>query len=238
MCDVGSPLKAADASFERLMSFWQEYRIKSCIPRALWRGNMFETTSRLGDLFGPDPPPGLVYVPDFITVEAEQGLVACLDAGDWSEELKRRVQHFGYRYDYRARRVTQDSDLGPLPNWLLPWAHRLNSVGLFEREPDQVIANEYQPGQGISAHVDCEPCFGPVIASLSLLSTCEMVFRNLDDNRKVSLILAPRSLVILSDAARYRWTHEIPARRSDFIGGFRHPRGRRVSLTFRTVLGG
>lgn len=199
---------------------------------------MFENTSRLGDLFEPDPPPGLVYLPDFITVEAEQGLVACLDVGDWSEELKRRVQHFGYRYDYRARRVTQDSALGPLPNWLLPLAHRLNSVGLFEREPDQVIANEYWPGQGISAHVDCEPCFGPVIASLSLLSACEMRFRHVSNALRSSVILEPRSLLVLAGEARTQWSHEIPARQFDSIAGVRYRRARRVSLTFRTVIGG
>jgi alkylated DNA repair dioxygenase AlkB len=42
-------------------------------------------------------------------------------------------------------------------------------------------------------------------------------------------------LLILSGEARYDWTHEIPARKSDVINGARQPRTRRVSLTFRTV---
>jgi len=41
-----------------------------------------------------------------------------LDAGEWSNTLKRRVQHFGYLYDYRARAVTVDAYLGKLPPWL------------------------------------------------------------------------------------------------------------------------
>lgn len=199
---------------------------------------MSEANARPLDMFGVSLPPGVLYLRAFITAEEEQKLIADLDIGAWSEEIKRRVRHFGYRYDYRSRRITADSALGPLPDWLMPFACHLSSVGYFDHPPDQVIANEYRPGQGIRAHVDCEPCFGPVIASLSLLSTCEMVFRNLDDGRQVSLVLEPRSLVVLSGAARYRWTHEIPARRSDLIGGARHPRGRRVSLTFRTVIGG
>lgn len=42
-------------------------------------------------------------------------------------------------------------------------------------------------------------------------------------------------LLILSGPARYDWTHEIPARKSDVINGARQPRRRRVSLTFRAV---
>jgi hypothetical protein len=40
-------------------------------------------------------------------------------------------------------------------------------------------------------------------------------------------------LLVLAGDARYRWRHAIPARRSDPDRG---PRGRRLSLTFRTVV--
>ncbi len=181
-------------------------------------------------------PPDITYLPDFISSAEEAELVHHLDAGNWSRELKRQVQHFGYRYDYKARRVTPGSYLGPLPGWIGPLAQKLTGGGHFADTPDQVIANEYMPGQGISAHVDCEPCFGPVVASLSLLSPCEMVFRKLGSERKKGVILEPRSLVILSGEGRYGWTHEIPARKSDVIDGVRHLRSRRVSLTFRTTI--
>ncbi|MEO1200242.1 MAG: alpha-ketoglutarate-dependent dioxygenase AlkB [Pseudomonadota bacterium] len=183
-------------------------------------------------------PPGITYLPDFISSAEETELARYLDAGDWSSELKRRVQHFGYRYDYKARRVTPESHLGPLPGWIAPLALKLANDGHFADTPDQVIANEYLPEQGISKHVDCEPCFGPVIASLSLLSPCEMVFRTLDGSAKAGIVLEPRSLVILSGEGRYAWTHEIPARQSDLIDGLRQPRSRRISLTFRTTIVG
>lgn len=182
-----------------------------------------------------EPPPGLTLIADFISADDERALVAQVDAGAWSQELRRRVRHFGYRYDYRARRLTAYSRLGPLPDWLAPLAHRLAAAAPFERVPDQVIANEYVPGQGISAHIDCAPCFGPVIASLSLLSPCEMIFRKPGTTTTFSLVLTPRSLLILTDAARSQWTHEIPARKSDVVEGVKCVRGRRVSLTFRTV---
>ena len=56
---------------------------------------------------------------------------------------------------------------------------RLKDAGWFERMPDQVIVNEYEPGQGIAAHVDCVPSgFSGTIASLSLLSSCTMHFQD------------------------------------------------------------
>jgi alkylated DNA repair dioxygenase AlkB len=190
-------------------------------------------------LFDParsELPSGIIYLPNFITKEVESLLDAQLDLAIWSNNLKRRVQHFGYRYDYNARRVTADSYLSPLSQWLQTAAHSLSAAGYISKTPDQVIANEYLPGQGISAHIDCEPCFGPVVASLSLLSHCEMVFRSIDGSAKVCIILEPRSLIVLAGDGRYRWTHEIPARKTDIINGLRQPRDRRISLTFREML--
>lgn len=162
--------------------------------------------------------------------------MAMLDAGEWNTELKRRVQHFGYRYDYKARAVTADAYLGKLPAWLEIFAERLVETGYCRSLPDQVIANEYLPGQGISAHVDCVPCFDDTIVSISLLSACEMVFRELRGPDIGSVVLQPCSVVLLGDAGRYDWTHEIPLRKSDVVNGVRTARRRRVSLTFRKVI--
>jgi len=102
-----------------------------------------------------DLPPGAFYLPSFIYPEEEAGFVSHLDAGEWNAELRRRVQHFGCRYDYRARTVTSDAYPGPLPVWLQGVSERLVAVRLFDRAPDQVTANEYLPGQGISADRHC-----------------------------------------------------------------------------------
>lgn len=182
-----------------------------------------------------DLPPGAICLPSFISSEEEAVLVSHLDAGAWNTDLKRRVQHFGYRYDYKARAVTSDAYLGPLPEWLRDLADRLATAGRFDSPPDQVIANEYLPGQGISAHIDCAPCFNDTIVSVSLLSQCEMVFREKRSGAKLSAILEPCSAVVLKGTARYEWTHEIPARKSDRIDGIRIDRSRRISLTFRKI---
>jgi alkylated DNA repair dioxygenase AlkB len=180
-------------------------------------------------------PPGALYVAEFIDLPMQDALIAAVDERPWIEDLKRRVQHYGYRYDYRARTVTSDAYLGPLPDWATDLADMLHGKSWFEKSPDQLIVNEYLPGQGISAHVDCVPCFGDVIVSISLLSTCEMVFkeRGTDDRREA--VLEPRSALLLSGPARFDWTHEIPARKSDTVNGQQLTRSRRLSLTFRTV---
>eukprot|EP00899_Mesostigma_viride_P012474 jgi/Mesvir1/21227/Mv06663-RA.1 len=51
-----------------------------------------------------------------------------------------------------------------------------------------------------------------------------------------ALLLPPRSLLVLSGEARYRWQHYIPHRKADTINGVVVPRSpRRVSLTFRSI---
>lgn len=179
---------------------------------------------------------GLSYVRGFLSATDGDVICRALDCRDWDTTLKRRVQHFGYRYDYRARTVPEDARLGPLPEWLGDLARRLVEDGHFGALPNQVIANEYLPGQGISAHIDCESCFGDTIALLSLLSACEMVFRHAVTGERRSVVLEPGSLRVLKGEARYGWTHQIPARASDLVDGIKRMRGRRVSLTFRTVL--
>ena len=181
-------------------------------------------------------PPGACLIAAFISPAEESEFVERLDGEVWSGELKRRVQHFGYRYDYRARAVTRDAYLGPLPAWLQDLGKRLVDAGHVADLPDQVIANEYLPGQGISAHIDCEPCFDDTIVSLSLLSHCTMVFREIHDGSTLSAVLQPRSAIVLKDVSRYHWTHEIPARKSDVIDGRKVGRSRRISLTFRKTI--
>jgi alkylated DNA repair dioxygenase AlkB len=108
-------------------------------------------------------PSGVTYFENFLSTKEEEDVTIRLDAGEWSNVLKRRVQHFGYRYDYKAPTVTSDAYLGKLPDWLAVFAERLVAGGFCQTLPDQVIANEYLPGQGISAHVDCVPCFDDTI---------------------------------------------------------------------------
>ena len=174
----------------------------------------------------------LVYWQDFLSPVEQTKLLHEIDARPWLNDLRRRVQHYGYRYDYKARRVNPDMFIGPLPSFLAELATRLFTTGLVTKIPDQAIINEYEPGQGITPHIDCEPCFGDFIATISLSSVYAMEFddaQNVEESKSIKLGLG--SCLVLSKDARYRWRHGIKARKTD--DGT--PRGRRVSVTFRTV---
>ena len=103
-------------------------------------------------------------------------------------------------------------------------------------EPDQLIVNEYLPGQGISKHVDCVACFGSVVAGVSLGWPVPMKFTDTRSQQTVEIDLPKGSLLVLAGESRFHWRHEIAARSSDLLHGQRVARQRRVSLTFRTVL--
>jgi alkylated DNA repair dioxygenase AlkB len=178
---------------------------------------------------------GLLYIPDFVSADEEISLLQIIDARPWRTDLNRRTQHYGYIYDYKARRVDPTMYLGALPDWLISIAEQLVEDGLMPIVADQAIINEYEPGQGIADHIDCTPCFGDVIASLSLGSAAIMDYKC--DGQKAEIWLDRRSIVTMRGVARYEWTHGIAKRKSDFYAGQTISRQRRVSVTFRkTVL--
>jgi alkylated DNA repair dioxygenase AlkB len=191
------------------------------------------------DLFLPPAVPkiaGLSYKPNFLNETEQADLLNWIDAQPWRTDLKRRVQHYGYKYDYKARGLDAKNYLGPLPQPLQQLAQKLQAQGYFANVPDQCIVNEYETGQGIASHVDCVPCFADTIVSVSLQSGCEMVFGNVTTNQIAKLYLEPCSLLALTAEARYGWQHGIAARKSDMVDGVKLPRQRRVSLTFRCVV--
>ena len=182
---------------------------------------------------------GLYYYNGFLDDRTQDALIGYIDAMPWRTDLERRVQHYGWRYDYRTRTVTPDMDLGPLPDWVEEVATRLyTETRLFDRVPDQAIVNEYQPGQGIALHADRQ-CFGDTVATLSLGDDWEMRLRPVgararDDRR---IMLTRGSLLLLTADSRSRWMHGIDKRRTERSAIGQRDRRRRVSLTFRTMLG-
>lgn len=200
---------------------------------------------------GPDDLhriPGLTLIREFVTEAEEDAIITEIDRAAWSDELQRRVQHYGWRYDYKSRQIDPSMRIGPLPAWAGNVAKKLVDAGYFrEGPPDQVIVNEYRGNQGISPHVDSPSSFTGVVAMVSLLESWEMVFQKRGPKTKDSQVkvkLEQRSATILEGDARYRWTHEIRKRNNEPGGikpGNKHPnripRVRRVSLTFRKIKG-
>ncbi len=137
---------------------------------------------------------GLTYIPDFITVQQHNELVESIDQNSWSSQIKRRVQQYGYEYNYKSKAV---NFLGELPNWSLSLLEKLQESNLIAQKPNQLIVNEYQPGQGILGHIDSILNFGEPVISISLCSPCTMIFSRVDSEERVPILLEPGSLLIL-----------------------------------------
>ncbi len=180
--------------------------------------------------------PGLHYFRAFLDDQQQGSAIRQIDESAWLTDLERRVQHYGWRYDYRARTIDRGMRIGPLPDWLAEIAALLHEhTGKFDSVPNQAIVNEYEPGQGIAMHVD-RHCFGRTVATVSLGDDWMMDFRAAGGNEKAQLLLERGSALVLTEKARYGWLHGIAKRKSESIGSIRRrPRERRLSLTFRTV---
>lgn len=174
---------------------------------------------------------GLQYLPEYLDRETHDRLLTAVDLQPWQTSNKHGVQVYGYHYDHGRRAAYR---IGELPAWAAELAVRLWRDGLLPSVPNQLVANDYRPGEGIFAHVD-QAVFGDTIVSVSLGSTCVMQFSNSEAERTEELLLEPQSALILSGDARWAWKHEIPARTVDRWQDHDRPRSRRVSLTFRVI---
>lgn len=180
----------------------------------------------------PALPPGLRIINGFITLEEEAALIQAVDSATWNTTLARRTQHYGYTYHYKQRGLMVADQI---PIWCeMLWPKMRHAELLPQGKiPDQMIVNEYLPGQGITSHIDSF-VFGEPIMSLSLGSPCIMEFARAG-HANVEVVLQRCSLAIMTGEARSKWTHKIAARKSDMINGKKVARTRRVSLTFRFI---
>jgi len=108
-------------------------------------------------------------------------------------------------------------------------------IGILPKnyEFNQIIVNNYESGQGISAHTDVKE-YGEIIGCYTIGSGGTMRFTRKDGNL-YDLYVHPNSLYIMSGESRYEWKHEMASKKSDVVDGVKIPRGRRVSITFRCV---
>ncbi|KAI8989883.1 hypothetical protein BD414DRAFT_485422 [Trametes punicea] len=117
----------------------------------------------------------------------------------------------------------------------------------------QAILNLYWPGEGISPHVDLLDRYGDGIIGVSLGSGCAMQFARSSEDSDASaeakgecaLYLPKGSVLVITEEARYRWTHGIEKRFDDLVEDFpgsaqnvRLERDVRLSITFRWLLPG
>ncbi|EJD01694.1 uncharacterized protein FOMMEDRAFT_90383 [Fomitiporia mediterranea MF3/22] len=97
----------------------------------------------------------------------------------------------------------------------------------------QVILNHYRPGEGITPHVDLLKRYGDgIIEPFEIPPESHAVY------------LPERSVIVLTEEARYTWTHGISKRVEDEVESLDGclseslPRGERLSITYRWLLPG
>jgi alkylated DNA repair dioxygenase AlkB len=137
---------------------------------------------------------------------------------------KRRVAQFGWRYAFESYRLTAGP---PVPDEFTALRQRAGLLADVEpAEFSEVLVTEYPPGAGIGWHRDA-PHFG-IVAGVSLGASCRMRFRQGKTGswRTVAVELPPRSIYLLTGAARQQWQHMIPSVRDT-----------RWSVTLRTLRG-
>jgi alkylated DNA repair dioxygenase AlkB len=176
---------------------------------------------------------GLYIIPNYLSSEETSNLLRKIDDQTWNSESARRVQQYGYKYISQNEKV-EIKDAPAPPEFLKKLQENLLAQKIFPEMPDQIIINEYEPGQGILPHIDNPEYFGPVVASLSLGSEVPMDFSK--NGRTVTVAFPVGSLIILTGPARNEWSHSIPSRktdpRTDGKKG-RTTRQRHVTVTFR-----
>lgn len=160
--------------------------------------------------------------------------------------------------------MDHDAQVLPFPHELDFLIDRLKENGIVKNRIDQMIVNEYTDAEGIRPHIDSTVDWGDTVVSLSLGSSCKMQLTPDDSNsifkskenevkdgsyngvpefnwsnekKELDLFLDRRSLMVMKGEARYHWKHGIRGEWEDEFGGRKIPRGRRVSLTFRTYIG-
>jgi alkylated DNA repair dioxygenase AlkB len=189
------------------------------------------TTSE--DLFGASPawPAGLRYLPEFVSIEQEQQLLAAIsrvpmqEAQYYEYTAKRRIASYGSSYDFEARQLR---DAAPLPDFLISLRRRLaDLVSLPEDSFAQALITEYRPGTPLGWHRDA-PNY-ELVTGVSLGGRCRIRFRPYPprrgrDPKTFALELEPRSVYVMRDEVRWNWQHSIPAAPEQ-----------RWSITFRTL---
>lgn len=192
--------------------------------------------------------PGMTYYDEVIDQKQENSLLKFLYGDPFSGAKAwhngpsgaggRRVKQFGFAYDYESLTI---KNAPPIPDELKSLIADLQKKKLLNEHVNQIIVNEYTPGQGITPHVDHVKWFGDEVASLTLQSGCKMILTNPSGSVNKSFYLERRSLIRLTGQARWNFRHSIANTKTDPIKNPQtqtitlKPRGTRVSITFRQV---
>lgn len=222
------PQKTTEELIEKPIEQTEEEELKNEIQNIIKNENLTVTSTNEEE---KKKLIGLITIPNIITEELEKNILKEIYSKEWRSDLKRRVQHYYHVYDYTSKNaLVKTDDPGPFVKELEDIVSKF-----FDCKINQIIVNEYEPGQGISAHIDKPNVFGPVVVTVTLQSDSSMVFSK-SGEKDLIVPLIRREAVVLTNDSRYKWTHEIKKNKTDIINGKRKTRGTRVSVTFRCIV--
>lgn len=156
-----------------------------------------------------------------------------IDIQVWTVDYQRRLQYYGFRNELEKPYdlVTYPIDIPPEINQL---SREIVEQQILIYQPDQVIINEYLPGEGIKSHKD-RAYYENQICGVNLGSGCVMKFTNSSSFEVIDVEIPRLSLYVMQNDARKKWSHAIPPRKKDIVNGDIIHRERRVSITYRKV---
>ncbi|KAM4608538.1 alpha-ketoglutarate-dependent dioxygenase alkB homolog 6 [Polymixia lowei] len=204
-----------------------------------------------------DASPTAYYIPDFISEDEEVYLLEQVYKSPrtkWTQLSGRRLQNWGGSPHPKGMLAEK------IPAWLQKYCEKISSLGAFSgKTANHVLVNEYKPGEGIMPHED-GPLYHPTVTTISLgshtlldfytpVSNLGMEAPQTEESRYLfSLLVRPRSLLILQDDMYQTLLHGIQAQDQDTLTdrvlnlpaagslpGETLTRSTRVSLTIRHV---
>ncbi|KAI3991965.1 hypothetical protein MKX01_012910 [Papaver californicum] len=212
---------------------------------------------------------GLWLFKDFLSLQQQASLLSEIKNEGWFPEEEEEEEEVSQNQAMR---------FGDLPSWVIQLSNSIREAICFNQDGDdddggdemgvlpsnllwrelffdQLIANAYQLGEGICAHIDLMG-FEDGIAIISLESECVMHFMRLETElkafdciekgeenedrqlfiTKIPVLLTPGSLIVMSGEARYCWKHEINRKPGFQVwGGQEICRQKRISVTLRKL---
>lgn len=156
---------------------------------------------------------GLWYIPNYLTEKEINSFKKKIDTeinfSHLGNTKSRRVAHFGYNYSYDQTGLTKAS---PIPDYLLTLVdpNKINDVlgiNLIDKPFQQLIINEYKPGQQIAYHTDHPTQFGSVIACITIGQSVPIKFKK--DTQEKTVDVQEGSLYIMTGESRYSWKHSL-----------------------------
>lgn len=175
-------------------------------------------------------PPTVYYIPDFINNDEEKEIINKVNSvplPKWTQLSNRRLQNWG-GLPHPKGMIAEE-----LPQWLQRYVNRVENLDIFDEQhkPNHVLINEYKPGQGIMPHFD-GPLFYPTITTISCGSHALLEFckkqdsdsqtessqaRSTKSKKGFSILVEPRSLLVLKDLMYHDFQHSIAEVHADGI---------------------